>query len=71
MVREIRRKTCTCNLFRVLVVLVAVLGVAVTAISQTVERAYCGLDGKANVCAQIAEIELISSRSAGVPNPLR
>jgi hypothetical protein len=40
--------TCTYRLFRVLVVLAALVRI-VTAAGQTVERAYCGQDGKAHV----------------------
>lgn len=48
MVREMGRKNCTCHLYRVLVGLAVMVGV-INAAGQTVERAYCGEDGKAHV----------------------
>jgi hypothetical protein len=42
------RKNCTCNLFRIPVALVMLAGV-INAAGQTVERAYCGQDGKAHL----------------------
>jgi hypothetical protein len=48
MVREMGRKTCARHLIRILVASMMLL-VVINARAQTVERAYCGEDGKAHV----------------------
>jgi hypothetical protein len=61
---EIRRKTCTCNLFRILVVLERCLALQSPLSVRPLKELVAVRIGRQMWCAQIVEIELTLSRSA-------